>query len=119
MGAASYYAHGPAQFIPDALLDHFGDLRFRFGDAASISTALREQGYTHILLNCSGLNYYLTTKYDPITSADVAALQQLLARDFRQVYGRNGVELAANGTIAVADSDAYELYEVVNAGEGK
>jgi hypothetical protein len=115
----SYYAKGAVDVVPDALLDHFADLRFRYGDPSKIATALKDQGFTHILLNRSGLNYYLTTQYDPITRGDMAVLQELLAQNFRLVSNSHAVELSADGLIASADTDSYALYEMVDVSEVK
>lgn len=115
----SYYATGTAVIVADAALDRFGDLRFRFGEPKAIAAALRDEGYTHILLGRAGLNYYLTTTYNPITSDEVVALQQLLSGDFTLVSGRKGVDLAAKVSIEDTDSSAYSLYEMLNPGDGK
>jgi hypothetical protein len=116
----SYYASGKAQLLPDALLDHFGDLRFRLGTPTAMAAALRAEGYTHILLNRAGLNYYVTTQYDPVTREEVAALQELLAENFVQLSGHNTVELAADGSVVNAESDTYALYQIVpKASAGK
>ncbi len=116
----SYYAQGRAQILPDALLDRFGDLRFRYGSPAAMANALRAEGYTHILLNRAGLNYFVTTQSDAVTRQDVAALQQMLSDNFRQISGHDSVELAADGSVVNAESDTYALYEILpNASAGR
>lgn len=108
----SYYADTAAKVVPDALLDRFGDLVFRYGEPESILSYLRAQGYTHILLNRSGLNYYASTQYDPITPRQVATLDQLLAQDFRLVSSADSGEHQAGSSVSQNLVGGYELYEI-------
>ena len=109
----SYYAPDVAKVSPDALLDHFGDLQFRYGNADAMAQALTMAGYNYVLLNRAGLNYYLTTQYDPIPSSEIALLQELLARHAEIVAGRDAVQLDPSGGLPFADTDTYALYKLL------
>jgi hypothetical protein len=108
-----YYAQGRAQVSPDALLDRFGDLRFRYGSPLAMADSLRDEGYTHILLSRVGLNYFVTNRSDAVSPQDIVALQRMLADDCRQISGDSSVEFAADGSIVNAESDTYALYEIL------
>lgn len=109
----SYYAPDVTVVSPDALLDHFGDLQFRYGTADAIASALQREGYTHILLNRAGLNYYVTTQYDPIPPAELALLGDFLARHAQIVVGWDDEGLKGSGEPALKESDAYVLYRLL------
>ncbi len=109
----SYYARRTVQ--PDAILDAFAHLHSQFHDADSLAAALRQQGYTHILLSRVGLNYLLQTAYDPIAANDTQMLQDLTVRDLKQVYGKTPFEIVMRGgapTLLGASNDQYAVYEI-------
>jgi len=100
---------------PDAILDRWGDLVYRYGSADAITDAWRKQGITHVLLFRAGLNDVLQNEYDPTDSQELGVLQELEARHLELVYDRAPLELTTvNGKPALADSDAqpYAVYEV-------
>jgi 4-amino-4-deoxy-L-arabinose transferase-like glycosyltransferase len=110
----SYYARRAVQ--PDAILDAFADRWSHFPAADAFAAELSREGYTHILLNRAGLDYLLQSGYDPIDHREIALLQDLTARDWKQVYGRTPFEIVArDGKPAVlgANNDAYAIYEIV------
>jgi 4-amino-4-deoxy-L-arabinose transferase-like glycosyltransferase len=90
----SFYARRDVQ--PDAILDGFLDLRYRFGDAQSIADYLREQGFTHVLLYQRGMDAIVDAGFDPVTEDDLAVMQELKTR-YWSVVGEWG--------------NAYVLYE--------
>ena len=100
----SYYCRRPAQ--PDPILERWAWLRHRYGDNAdAIARLLQSEGYTHVLLHRAGMELIRETNLDPLTDADLAALDAFAAAYW--------VEEAAVG-------DAYQLYRLVApaAGEG-
>jgi len=106
----SYYARRTVQ--PDAILDAFNHLRYLYRDADGIARALREQGYTHILLNRAGLNYFFSSQTDPIDVNELGELQALLTRHASQIYGTIPFEVA-NGAIIRAEQEPYAVYELM------
>jgi hypothetical protein len=93
----SYYCRRRAQ--PDPILERWAWLAHRYGaDPVRIASALRQEGYTHLLLHRAGLNLVLDARLDPLDEADVAALEAFLTRYARE-EGRVG--------------EAYTLYEVL------
>jgi hypothetical protein len=113
----SYYASRAVQ--PDAILDAFTHRRWLLHDADSIAAALGEEGYTHILLSRTGLDYLLQTGYDPIGSDDMAVLTDLVSRDLKQVYGKTSFQIVTRegkpSVLGEAD-DPYAIYEIVPRG---
>lgn len=106
----SYYVQRAVH--ADAILDTFGDLRYRYGDVEGMVRALRAAGYTHILLNRAGLNYFLTSGYDPVSAEDVALLQELLGHHTRQVFGELPLALR-DGAVLGAVTEPYAIYELL------
>ena len=109
----SYYARRNVQ--PDAILDAFAHLDSQFHDADSLTAALRQQGYTHILLSRIGLDYLLQTAYDPIATADTQLLQEMTARYWKQVYGNTPFEIVTRDGVPAllnASDDQYAVYEI-------
>jgi len=86
----SFYC--PVECWPDALLDRWWHTRQTLGDPVAIAAEWRAAGVTHLLLFNSGYQLILTQEYDPISAADQAALNDLLAQeailqqDFDGVY---------------------------------
>lgn len=109
-----YYASGAATTQSDFILDAFGDLRYRFGDAASIARALRNQGFTHVLLNRWGLNFMLAGEKPDLTQDDAQALLEFLSQSANQIYGGQPLDYLddSNARLRVRDpeTDAYALY---------
>jgi hypothetical protein len=109
----SYYADRAAQ--PDAILDAWTHLRWQYRDADSIAVALRERGYTHVLLSRAGLDFMLQTGNDPISLEDTRALEEFAPRYLRQVYGKTTLQIITReGKPAVlnAADDPYAVYEI-------
>jgi len=109
----SYYAERAVQ--PDAILDAWAHLRWQYHDVDSIAAALRERGYTHLLLSRSGLDFMLQTGNDPITLDDARALEALAARHLRQIYGKTPLETVTRNdkpaVLGAADAP-YAIYEI-------
>ncbi|MBI4790881.1 MAG: glycosyltransferase family 39 protein [Chloroflexi bacterium] len=100
----------------DAILDRWPHLQWQFRNADAIAFELRRAGYTHVLLNRGGLDYLLQTGYDPITSDDLTALQDLVADHLKPVYGSTPFLIVTrNGKPAVLDADKqpYAVYALV------
>jgi 4-amino-4-deoxy-L-arabinose transferase-like glycosyltransferase len=56
---------------PDAILDKFKHLVYKYHDADGIAQQLREQGVTHVLLYKLGMDLIVKAGFDPITSSDL------------------------------------------------
>jgi hypothetical protein len=96
----SYYCHRRAQ--PDPILERWAWLRHRYGDDVdAIGNALAAEGYTHLLLHQAGLDLVRALQLDPITEADVEALEALRSACLQKV-DRVG--------------DAYVLYRLAAGG---
>jgi hypothetical protein len=90
--------YGQAQDLADATLDNLSQLRVRYDDAGQAVTALRADGFTHVLLHRSGLEFILgptsrpptlnslafepklVQSLYPLTDADLQFLEDLLGR---------------------------------------
>lgn len=92
----SYYCK--RECIPDAILDRFKHLVYKYTDADGIARYLRGEGITHVLLNVGGLEYILETHSDPITPDDLEILRELQIEHLKVVY---------------KEGDSYLLYEVI------
>ena len=109
----SYYADRAAQ--PDAILDAWTHLCWQYRDVDSIAVALRERGYTHVLLSRAGLDFMLQTDNDPISLEDTRALEEFAARYLQQVYGKTPLQIVTReGKPAVlnAPGDPYAVYRL-------
>jgi len=96
--ARVYFLWEPRSFYvrpevrPDAILDGFLHLRYRFGDAAGIAGYLGEEGYTHVLLYKQGMDAIMQAGFDPVTGEDLAVMEELqkrylsLVRDWDGAY---------------------------------
>jgi hypothetical protein len=108
-----YYASGAAVTQSDPILDTFGHLRYLCHDADGIARALKERGFTHLLINRWGLDYQLMNKRGDVSVEDVHILRDLTARHARQVYGTLPLDFAdqaeENG-IAGIDAKSYAIY---------
>lgn len=91
----SYYCQRDVR--PDAILDAFLHLRYRFGAAQNIARYLRGEGYTHVLLHEQGMQAIVQAGFDPVTAADLAVMEEL-----RTEYW----------SVEAEWGDAYQLYEV-------
>ena len=92
----SYYSERDVR--PDAILDGFLHLRYRFGDAAAINRYLLDEGFTHVLLHRRGMEFIVEAGFDPVTPEDLAVLQELQDR-YWSPAGEWG--------------DAYVLYQLI------
>ncbi|HSJ53237.1 MAG TPA: glycosyltransferase family 39 protein, partial [Anaerolineae bacterium] len=91
----SFYCQRNAR--PDAILDAFLHLRYRFGAAEDIARYLRTEGYTHVLLHERGMRAIVQAGFDPVTAKDLAVMDELRTRYWSPV---------------AEWGDAYRLYEV-------
>ena len=105
----SYYVRRTVQ--PDAILDQFAHLHHLYRDANAIARAVREQGYTHILLYRAGLDYIYVSGTDPIHAEDVRVLQEMLTRHARLMYGKTPLDMV-DGKIVRANEEPYAIYEL-------
>jgi hypothetical protein len=71
----SYYSPRRAQ--PDAILDNWANLSYRYPTNAQIAAHLREEGYTHVLLNQWGLDFVIEENESPLPAEDVDRFQAL------------------------------------------
>lgn len=87
----SYYCQRDCR--PDALLDKFKHLTYKYHDAEGIAEYLHREGVTHLLLHQAGLGYILEARFDPITPDDVAALTALQEDYLRLIHDEGGAYL--------------------------
>jgi 4-amino-4-deoxy-L-arabinose transferase-like glycosyltransferase len=88
----SYYCERECR--PDSILDRFGHLEERHGDAAGIAAALREEGVTHVLLWRDGLAHQLAEEGGEAGSrSEPATLRALRLRYLELVDSIGGYEL--------------------------
>ncbi len=93
----SYYCRRAAQ--PDPILERWAWLLHRYdGDVNAIAYALRNEGYTHLLLHRAGLEFMRRTRLDPLSDADFTALDV-----FAGAYLREEARIG----------EAYLLYRLV------
>jgi len=85
----SYYCQRDCQ--PDALLDKFKHLVYKYHDADGIARQLREQGVTHVLLYKLGMDHIVKAGFDPITSSDLEVWAKLSDDYLNLVYEESGV----------------------------
>jgi hypothetical protein len=78
---------------PDALLDKFKHLTYKYHDAEGIALSLQREGVTHLLLHQTGLEYILEVQFDPITPDDVATLTALQEDYLRLIHDEDGAYL--------------------------
>jgi hypothetical protein len=78
---------------PDALLDKFKHLTYKYHDAEGIAEYLHREGVTHLLLYQTGLEYILEAQFDPITPGDVATLTVLQEDHLRLIHDEGGTYL--------------------------
>lgn len=91
----SFYCDRPSR--PDAVLDAFLHLVYRFGDASAIAAHLKAAGYTHVLLYQQGLEFVLAETDTPLGERELAILDELRADYLRPVH---------------VGGQAYVLYEL-------
>lgn len=91
----SYYCQRDCQ--PDALLDKFKHLVYKYHDADGIAQQLREQGVTHVLLYKLGMDHIVKAGFDPITPSDLEVWAKLSDEYLNLIYN---------------ESDIYHLYEL-------
>ena len=90
----SYYCS--VDCCPDALLDRWLHTTQVYGhDPLDIADAWRDQGVTHVLLHRDGLDHILEAGFDPVTPADMEALEALLEEE---------------AALVQSFGSAYELY---------
>nr|NIO69935.1 hypothetical protein [Anaerolineae bacterium] len=78
---------------PDALLDKFKHLTYKYHDAEGIAEYLHREGVTHLLLYQTGLEHILEAGFDPITPDDVATLTALQEDHLRLIHDEGGAYL--------------------------
>ncbi len=78
---------------PDALLDKFKHLTYKYHDAEGIAEYLHREGVTHLLLSQTGLEYILEARFDPITPDDVTTLTTLQEGHLRLIHDEGGAYL--------------------------
>jgi len=78
---------------PDALLDKFKHLTYKYHDAEGIAEYLQREGVTHLLLYQTGLEHILEAQFDPITPDDVAILTALQEDHLRLIHDEGGAYL--------------------------
>jgi hypothetical protein len=78
---------------PDALLDKFKHLTYKYHDAEGVAEYLHREGVTHLLLYQTGLEYILEARFDPITPDDVATLTALQEDHLRLIHDEGGAYL--------------------------
>jgi hypothetical protein len=71
----SYYCQ--KECWPDAILDRFKHLTYRYGDAPGIDQHLRERGITHVLYHKTGFEQIVEAQFDPILRKDKEILRTL------------------------------------------
>ena len=99
----------------DAILDRFVHLRYLHHDADTLYRALLQDGYTHVLLYRAGLDNLLQTGYDPITSDDLAVLNELVSNYLEPLNGRADLGLTTrDGKPALerASQEPYVIYKI-------
>ena len=67
----------PREVQPDPILDNLAHGVHRYGDVAGLAQALRQQGYTHVLLYRWGANFLIEQRPDRMTPRLVAELERL------------------------------------------
>ncbi len=117
----AYYAPDSATVQPDEILDTFAHLRYQYRDAAGIARALREQGYTYVLLNRWGLDFQLSDAMSGLSLDDVRMLQELTTHYAQQIYGALPLDYSIDsmGRIHVRDVDRepYSVFLLLNQAE--
>jgi len=109
----TYYFQPTAE--ADAILDRFVHLRYLFNDADALQRALRQDGYTHVLLYREGLDNLLQTGYDPITTQDLRVLNEFVSQALVPLNGRADLGLTTrNGRPALerAAQEPYAIYQL-------
>jgi hypothetical protein len=78
---------------PDAILDKFKHLTYKYWDAEGIAEYLHREGVTHLLLYRTGLEHILEARFDPITPDDMATLSALQEDYLRLIHDEGGAYL--------------------------
>jgi hypothetical protein len=91
----SYYCQKDC--LPDAILDNFKHLTYKYGNAEGIAQYLHSQGMTHILLHKAGFDQIVAAHFDPILPSDLNILEALCEEHL---------------TLLTQVSDSYLLYQV-------
>ena len=71
----SYYCQ--KECWPDAILDRFKHLTYRYGDAPGIAEHLRAEGISHVIFHKAGFEQILDAQFDPILPEDKETLSTL------------------------------------------
>ncbi len=73
--------------VPDSLIDQWWDTRQIEPDPHRIADRWRAEGVTHVLIFEDGLNFLVKEDpYEPLSDADVAALNQLRSSELLQIW---------------------------------
>jgi hypothetical protein len=82
---------------PDALLDKFKHLVYKYHNADDIAQQLGRQGVTHVLLYKLGMDHIVEAGFDPITPSDLEVWADLSDGYLNLIYD---------------ESDVYHIYEL-------
>ncbi|MFN0186415.1 MAG: ArnT family glycosyltransferase [Aquabacterium sp.] len=93
----------------DALLFNWRYLLHTHGDASAVAAALRQAGYSHVLINGGGLRFFTEPPEVEAEPAHVQALHQMLGSHAALVQGTPIAETLAQPLSAVAGR-GYALY---------
>jgi hypothetical protein len=72
----SYYSPRPTQ--PDAILDNWSHLLYRYNHESQVAAYLQDQGVTHVLLYQRGLDFVIEAGESPLPSEDVGRLNTFI-----------------------------------------
>jgi len=77
---------------PDALLHYFLHATHLYGpDADTIAAAWRATGITHVLFHRQGYEFILEAGFDPLTEADITALEMMQRHGLQKVRDFGGI----------------------------
>ncbi len=105
----SYLCEGACQ--PDALLFNWRYLLQRHGTAEGVFSALRAEGYTHLLLYGGGLRFFSQGPHPEVEPEHIATLMQLESRHLERVYGPSFNETLDAPIESIAGA-GYAVYRV-------
>ena len=102
------------QCQPDALLYNWRDILRRHEGIDPVYTTLREQGYTHVLLNGSGMRYFSTPPHVELSASQLVDFARFQLRYLEHVAGPTLEEILAAPKGEVAGLE-YTLYHLRDA----
>lgn len=91
----SYYCDADCR--PDSILDRYGQLHHRYGDAATVADAWQREGVTHVLLWRHGLEFLAASPMPGpnLRVPDTAVLSELQSEYLQMISRVGGYELYA------------------------